>query len=166
MNLKINLNLFQKFRTNSRSCNKKYMMVPVGYFNSKCANWYKHDKTSFKGIGIENISSQCELYQVINEPTHFFRKFFIRIDLIFISQPNLNTVSGVHPSLHPNCHHQVIYAKFNLKVHYPIPYEREVCIMKKRTLILFDDQLNVWLEQKIYEWYGWYLHKNNPKHTF
>ena len=32
----------------------------------------------------------------------------------------------MNPSLHPNCHHHVIYAKFNLKVHYPPPYEREV----------------------------------------
>ena len=34
--------------------------------------------------------------------------------------------SGVHPSLHSNCHHQIIYAKFNLKVFYPPPYERTV----------------------------------------
>ena len=32
----------------------------------------------------------------------------------------------MHPSLHSNCHHQVIYAKFNLKVHHPAPYERDV----------------------------------------
>ena len=32
----------------------------------------------------------------------------------------------MHPSLHRNCHHQVIYAKFNLKVYYPPPYECEV----------------------------------------
>ena len=25
-----------------------------------------------------------------------------------------------------NCHHQIVFAKFNLKVHYPPPYEREV----------------------------------------
>ena len=24
--------------------------------------------------------------------------------------------SGVHSSLHPNCHHQITYAKFNLKI--------------------------------------------------
>ena len=34
--------------------------------------------------------------------------------------------SGVHPSLHSSCHHQIIYAKFNLKVFYPPPYERTV----------------------------------------
>ena len=55
-----------------------------------------------------------------------FKKFFICIDLIFISQPNLITESGVHPSLHPNCHHQVIYAKFNLNFNYPPPSEREI----------------------------------------
>ena len=32
---------------------------------------------------------------------------------------------GVHPSLHPNCHHQIIYCKFNL-IEYPSPSERLV----------------------------------------
>ena len=30
------------------------------------------------------------------------------------------------PSLHPNCHHQIIYARFNLEVIYPPHYDREV----------------------------------------
>ena len=34
--------------------------------------------------------------------------------------------SGVHSSLHQNCHHQIIYAKINLKFCYPSPYEREI----------------------------------------
>ena len=34
--------------------------------------------------------------------------------------------SGVHSWLHENCHHQLVYAKFNLKVWYPPPYEREI----------------------------------------
>ena len=49
-------------------------------------------------------------HQVINEPTHILENFSFCIDLIITSQPNLITESGVHPSLHPNCH-QVIYAK-------------------------------------------------------
>ena len=36
------------------------------------------------------------------------------------------TDSGVHPSLHSNCHHQKMYAKFDLKVFYLTPYERTV----------------------------------------
>ena len=40
--------------------------------------------------------------------------------------PNLIIESGVHPSLHPNCHHQLIYPKFNLQIYYPPQYYREV----------------------------------------
>ena len=35
-------------------------------------------------------------------------------------------VSWVHSSQHTNCHHHITFAKFNLKIHYPSPYEREV----------------------------------------
>ena len=43
---------------------------------------------------------------------------------IFNSQPNLLIESSVHPSLHPNFHHQIVYAKFNLGIVYPPSYER------------------------------------------
>ena len=32
----------------------------------------------------------------------------------------------MHSSLHPNCHQQITYAKFNLKIYYPPQYEREI----------------------------------------
>ena len=32
----------------------------------------------------------------------------------------------MHPSLHENCHHQIVYSKFYLKIFYPPPYERTV----------------------------------------
>ena len=47
------------------------------------------------------------------------------IDLIFSSQPNSVMSSGIHYSLHQICHHQTIFARLNLKVHYPPPYEPE-----------------------------------------
>ena len=34
--------------------------------------------------------------------------------------------SGVHPPLHSNCYHQIIFAKFNLEIVYLPPYVREV----------------------------------------
>ena len=46
--------------------------------------------------------------------------------MIFISQPNFVMESGVHLSLHPNCYHQINYAKFNLKIYYLSPYEWEI----------------------------------------
>ena len=33
---------------------------------------------------------------------------------------------SVESNCHPNCHHQIIYAKLNLEVLYPPPYTREV----------------------------------------
>ena len=44
----------------------------------------------------------------------------------FDIEPNIVVESGIHPSLHPNCHYQIVCAKFNLKIYYPPPYLREV----------------------------------------
>ena len=33
---------------------------------------------------------------------------------------------GVQPSLHLNCHHQLVFAMFDLSIYYPPPYERTV----------------------------------------
>ena len=34
--------------------------------------------------------------------------------------------SGIHSSLHSNCHHQIVFAKFNVSIFYPPRYERTV----------------------------------------
>ena len=34
--------------------------------------------------------------------------------------------SSVHFPLHPNCHHQIVFTKINVKNCYPPPYEREI----------------------------------------
>ena len=44
----------------------------------------------------------------------------------FYKSTKLVMESGVHSLLHSNCHHHITFAKFNLKIHYPPPYEREV----------------------------------------
>ena len=66
------------------------------------------------------------MHQVIKEPTHILDTSSSCIDLIFTSQPNLIIEAVVHSSLHSNCHHQIIFAKFNLEAVYPPPYVREV----------------------------------------
>ena len=63
---------------------------------------------------------------MINEPTHVLESSSSFIDLIFTSQPNLLTESGVHSSLYPNSYHQIIFAKFNLEILFPPPYFRDV----------------------------------------
>ena len=64
--------------------------------------------------------------QLILEPTYLLLNSLSSIDLIFTDQSNLVVNSGVLPSLHPNCHHQIIYCKFNLMIKYPPAYERFV----------------------------------------
>ena len=122
--------------------NNPFLVVLLGDFNVKSSNWCKNDITTTEGKAIENISSQFGLHQMINEPIHILESSSSN-DLIFTSQPNLITESGVHPSLHPNSHHQIIFAKFNLKIHYPPPYFHEVWHMMQNTqiLILLDEQL-------------------------
>ena len=43
--------------------NTPYLIFLLSCFNAKCTNWYKHDKTNFKGIAIENISSVLPGYK-------------------------------------------------------------------------------------------------------
>ena len=85
-----------------------FLIVPIGDLNTKSINWYCHDKSSHEGNAIENVTAQFGLEQIINEPTHISYTSLSCIDLIFTSQPNLITDSGVHSSLHPNCHHQIV----------------------------------------------------------
>ena len=59
-------------------------------------------------------------------PLIFLKTFNSCIYLLFTNQQKLITDSGIHPSLHSNCHHQIIYGKFNLKIFYPPPYERHI----------------------------------------
>ena len=52
----------------------------------------------------------------MNEPTHIQTNSSSCTDLIFTDQPSMSANSGVHASLHPNCHHQVVHASFNLHI--------------------------------------------------
>ena len=108
-------------------------MVVLGDFNIKSQNWYISDKTTTEGAKIEFVASQYGFDQIINEPTHALENSLSCVDLIFTSQPNFIVDSGLHPSLYPNYHHQIVCAKFNLKIHFPPPYEREIWYYGQRS---------------------------------
>ena len=72
------------------------------------------------------------------------------IDLIFNSQPNVLIESSAHPSLHPNCHHQIIFAKFNLDTVYPPPYEREIWHYQKPNIDLIKRAINSFDCKKVF----------------
>ena len=126
-------------------CGNPFLTVMIGDFNAKSKDWSSIDITSFEGSELDFLTSQFGLLQRIKEPTHILDNSRSCIDLIFTSQPNMLIDSGVHASLHSNCHHQIIYAKFDLKIFYPPPYERTVWHFKhansdriKRAIDIFD----------------------------
>ena len=108
-NLKLNLD---------KTANKDpYLLVVLDDFNVKLSNCYKHNKTTtYEGSKIDAITSQFGLQQLIKKLTHVLSDSSSCINLLFTSQPNLIMESGVHSSLHQNCHHQEMYAKIGLKV--------------------------------------------------
>ena len=62
--------------------------------------------------------------------------------------------SGVHSSFHQNCHHRIIYAKINLKVFYPPPYEREIWYCQRANV----NQIQRVMEQ--FSWEKWFRNLN------
>ena len=113
-------------------------------------NCYNKDKTDFKSNTIENITLQVELDQLINEPTHILETSSSCIDLVFTSQINLAMESVVHYSLHSSCHHQVVFAKFTLKIYYPPPYSREVLHFKETETDLIRTALNEFIWERAF----------------
>ena len=89
------------------------MISVLGDFNTKSNNWWRNDTTSYEGSLTDVVKINYGLHQIIQESTHIFNTSSFCIDQIFTSQPNLVMESGVHSSLHPNCHHHVVFAKFN-----------------------------------------------------
>ena len=52
-----------------------------------------------EGLELSELSSHHNLHQLINTPTHIIPNPAFCIDLLFTSQPNLISESGVHASL-------------------------------------------------------------------
>ena len=69
--------------------------------------------------------------QLINESKHIQPNSSSCINLTFNYQANLLVNSGVHASLHPNCHHKIVHSSFNLNIYYPLPYQRRIWNYKK-----------------------------------
>ena len=123
-----------------------FLTVALGDSNAKSQTWCKNDKTSYKGSKLDILTCSHGLHQLINEPTHLVDSSSSCIDLIFTFQPNFVMESGVQSSLHPNCHHQLLLAKFDLSISYPPPY--------KRTLFYYD-RANADLIQRAIDLFDW-----------
>ena len=118
----------------------------LGDFNARMQGRYQNGVTTFEGCKINIATSQFSLNQIIKESTHILSNSASCIDLIFISQPYISILvmhSGVHLSLYWNCHHQIIFSKFNLTIFCPLPYKGLVYTISNRIHILLNEQLNL-----------------------
>ena len=75
------------------------------------------------------------------------------IDLVFTNQPHLVMESGVHSSLSSMCHHEIVFAKLNLKVEYPSPYERVFWDYSKADKVSINRAINA------IDWYDLFANK-------
>ena len=98
----------------------------IGDFNARNSNWWQNDLTNRQGVEIIDLTSQYNLHQVIDKPTHILPNSASCIDLIFTSANDLIVDSGVYPSLYTRCHHQIVFAKVNFKIYFPLAYERRI----------------------------------------
>ena len=116
---------FQSFMSNLEkllinvNSSDPHFVILLRDFNAKSKSWSVNETTTEEGTILENLTSLYGMKQLISAPTHILQYFASSINLIFANQPNLVTDSGIHPSLHQNCHHQVIFCKLNLKIEYP-----------------------------------------------
>ena len=111
--------------------------VILGDFNARSQSWWSGDLTSYEGYHIDSLTTTNGFHQLISDSTYLLPNSSTCIDLIFTDLPNLAADSGVHPTLHGNCHHQIIFSKFNLMIEYPSPYARLVWAIKKLILTQF-----------------------------
>ena len=103
---------------------------------------------------MDALTSYHGLHRLLSQPTHILANSSSCIDLIFTDQPNLVTDCGIHPSLHPNCHHQIIYCKLNLKIVHPPPYRRLVSDFKRISIDSIRKSI------KTVDWHFMFLNKN------
>ena len=117
---------FENIIENLSTPGSSNLKLIIGDFNAKLSTWNSDDRDTPEGVQIEALTSSYRLTQILSEPTHILLNSSSCIDLLFTNQPNMVSESGVYPSLHTNCHHQIIYAKINFKIFYPPPYERQI----------------------------------------
>ena len=71
------------------------------------------------------------------------------IDLIFIDQPNVVVDSGVYPSLHKKCHHQIVYGKLSVS---------SIAIPSYTCRVWYYDKADVGVIMKSTEMFHWQQH--------
>ena len=112
-----------------------FSVIITGDFNCCSSQWWENDVENNEGKLFERITSDLGLHQLISEPTHLMGDSKSCIDLIFNDQPSLIIESGVHPSLHEQCHHQIVYGKLSVSNVTLPPHTRRIWYYDKANFV-------------------------------
>ena len=129
-----------------------FCVIITGDFN--CRQWWENDIENNEGKLFEPVTSDLGLHQLISEPTHLMGDSKSCIDLILTDQPNLVIESGVHPSLHEHCHHQIVHGKLSVSNIARPPYTRRIWYYDKADFVAI---------MKSIEMFNWHEHLNKIK---
>ena len=108
---------------NGITSKKPLFFIILGDFSARSKCQWSLDKQSKEGDSLFLINSTSGYTQLLNFAAHIIGNRSC-IDLMFTRQPNLVTTSGVHASLHDNCHHQTTFTLTSFLIEYPPPYHR------------------------------------------
>ena len=108
---------------------------PTGDFNCRSPQWWENDTENEEGIIFEPLTSDLGLHQMISEPTHLMGQSRSCVDLIFTDQPNLLLETVAHPTLHEQCHHQIVYDKLAVNNLAPPSYTRRIWFFDRANVI-------------------------------
>ena len=103
-----------------------HLILLTGDLNAHNSTWFNGDATDHFGTSTQAIFDKHNLTQLVNQPTYITNNSRTCIDLVVTDQPNLVLNCEIHPSLHPNCHHQINYVKININCPPPPPFPRRV----------------------------------------
>ena len=123
-----------------------FSIVITGDFNCRSKQWWGDDIENAEGKLFEPLTSDLGLHQLISEPTHLLNNSKSCIDLIFTDQPNLFVDNGVHPTLHEQCHHQIVYGKLSISTVKQPPYTRRIWFYDK------SDTANIKRSIELFNW--------------
>ena len=126
-----------------------FCVIITSDFNCRSTQWWENDIKNNEGKIFEPITAENGFHQLISEPTHLIGDAKSCIDLIFIDQPNLITESGVHPSLHEQWHHQIVYGKLSVSNIALPPYTRKIWHYDKADFVAIRKSIEMfaWPEQ-------------------
>jgi hypothetical protein len=103
----------------------------MGDMNAPHSIFWDQDTTNTEGRALHSIMDQAGLTQLIHTPTRIVNSTKSCIDLIFTTNPNIVTATGVRQKITDACDHCPIFATLKYSIPRPKAYKRWVWDFKR-----------------------------------